>query len=57
MARTRRGEWQEPERENGKSQKGRMARARKGEWQEPERKRIEIGRENGRADRDLSKGV
>ena len=57
MARARKGEWQEPEGENGKSQKGRMARARKGEWQEPERKRIEIGRENGRADRDLSKGV
>lgn len=34
-----------------------MARARKGEWQEPERKRIEIDRKNGRAGRDLSKGV
>ncbi len=34
-----------------------VTRARKGEWQEPERKRIEIGRENGRADGDLSKGV
>lgn len=45
------------EKGSDKNQKGRMVRARKGEWQEPERKRIEIGRENSRADRDLSKGV
>ncbi len=34
-----------------------MTRTRRGEWQEPERERIEIDRKNGRADRDLSKGV